>query len=315
MFNLDKKFRLEDFISAQNDASFLNGDVLEQLNKIPDNSINLIISSPPYNLGKSYEKRQDLQEYLTWQKNVLSHCVNKLKDNGSIVWQVGNYIKNGEIFPLDIYFYSILKEFDLKLRNRIIWHFEHGLHAKNRLSGRYETLLWFSKNDDYVFNLDSIRVPSKYPGKRHFKGEKKGQPSGNPLGKNPSDFWIIIQNEFENGIMEIPNVKANHIEKTIHPCQFPVELVERFVLALSNENDVVLDPFAGVGSSAIAALKHKRKSILIEKEKMYLDLAKKRILKLQDQTLKLRPLGKKIYQPKGNESVAKIPQEWQNKLF
>lgn len=86
-----------------------------------------------------------------------------------------------------------------------------------------------------------------------IRAKKKGQPSGNPLGKNPSDYWAIISQEWENGIIEIPNVKSNHPEKTAHPCQFPIELIERCVLALTNENDWVLDPFGGVGSSLIAA--------------------------------------------------------------
>ena len=125
------------------------------------------------------------------------------------------------------------KGFGLKLRNRIIWRFNHGLHCKKRFSGRYETILWFTKNDEYVFNLDPVRVPSKYPGKRHFKGPKRGQLSGNPLGKNPSDIWDVVQQDWEDEVWDIPNVKANHPEKTEHPCQFPVELVQRCVLALT----------------------------------------------------------------------------------
>ena len=109
------------------------------------------------------------------------------------------------------------------MRNRIVWHFEHGLHCSRRLSGRYETIMWFTKGDDYVFELDPIRVPQKYPGKKYFKGPKAGQYSCNPLGKNPGDVWTI------------PNVKSNHVEKTGHPCQFPVELIERLVLALTRK--------------------------------------------------------------------------------
>ena len=182
-----KKFAYSEAFSGDSDVNLILGDSLEELKKIPDESFQLVVSSPPYNIGKIYEKRQDFDAYLAWQEEVLKECVRSLKAQGSIVWQVGNYVEKGEVFPLDIFFYPILKKLGLKLRNRIVWHFDHGLHAKNRLSGRYETLLWFTKTDDYVFNLDPIRVPSKYPGKLHYKGEKKGQPSGNPLGKNPSD--------------------------------------------------------------------------------------------------------------------------------
>ena len=152
----------------------------------------------------------------------------------------------------------MFKNAGFRLRNRIVWHFGHGLHASKRLSGRYETLLWFSKTDNYTFNLDEIRVPSKYPGKRSFKGANKGELSGNPLGKNPSDFWDDIKDDDDKLVWEIPNVKANHPEKTAHPCQFPVELAERCVLALTNNKDIVFDPFVGSGSSAVASIMHGR---------------------------------------------------------
>ena len=162
------------------------------------------------------------------------------------MWEVGDYVEAGEVYPLDIYFYDIFKDAGFHLRNRIIWHFEHGLHASKRFSGRYETILWLTKSHKYTFNLDDIRVPSKYPGKTHYKGAKRGQPSGNPLGKNPSDFWNVVTSDWEKEIWDVPNVKANHPEKTIHPCQFPIELIQRCVLALTDQGDLVLDPFLGV---------------------------------------------------------------------
>ena len=197
------------------------------------------------------------------------------------------------------------------LRNRIIWHFGHGLHASKRFSGRYETILWFTKSKEYLFNLDAVRVPSKYPGKRHYKGKNKGKPSGNPQGKNPSDFWEIAINEWAKEVWEIPNVKANHPEKTLHPCQYPVELVERCVLALTNENDWVFDPFAGVGSSLIAAIKHNRKAMGCEKESEYIEIAHQRINSYFEGTLRTRPMGKPVYKPTGKEKVAQVPKEWQ----
>lgn len=308
---MNNNFSISDKFNNSSSAIICCDDTLDILKPIPNESFDLIISSPPYNIGKSYEKKENLNNYLLWQEEVILECFRTLKDKGSIVWQIGNFIENGEIMPLDFYFYPIFKKIGFKLRNRIIWHFEHGLHASKRLSGRYETALWFTKSDNYTFNLDAIRVPSKYPGKRHYKGEKKGQPSGNPLGKNPSDYWKIITNdEFYLGIMDIPNVKANHVEKTIHPCQFPVELVERFVLALTEENNIVLDPFSGVGSTAIAALKNNRRAMMIDKEEVYCNIARERINKLENGSLKLRPLGKPVHRPTGKEKVASIPQEW-----
>ncbi len=293
------------------DVLIANTDTLEFLKTMPDNSVTLIVTSPPYNVGKPYEDKKEFREYLSFQKAVIAECVRILKDDGSICWQVGNYVEKGEVYPLDIFFYQILKfEFGLKLRNRIIWHFGHGLHAKKRFSGRYETILWFTKTDNYIFNLDDVRVPPKYPGKRHYKGKNKGKPSCNPKGKNPSDVWEIIKTDFETCFWNIPNVKANHPEKTIHPCQFPIELVERLVLALTNPGDVVLDPFMGVGSSLLAALLHERRTIGVDKEKDYVEVALNRIKDLEEGKLKRRPLGKPIYQPKGTEKVSQIPEEW-----
>ncbi len=286
------------------------GDALDLLKQIPDGTIQLIVTSPPYNIGKEYEIRVAIDEYLKQQMEILAELYRVLGDKGSICWQVGNFVDHGEILPLDIAYYPIFKSLGMKLRNRIVWRFGHGLHASKRFSGRYETLLWFTKSDEYVFNLDAVRVPAKYPGKRHFKGPKKGQLSGNPLGKNPSDVWEIVTRDWETGFWDIPNVKANHPEKTIHPAQFPIALVERCVLALSNENDWVLDPFAGVGTSLVAALMHKRRAIGSEKEAKYVQIARERILALYAGTLKYRPLGKPVYQPTGREKIAQIPEEW-----
>lgn len=294
------------------EAVFLSGDSARTLTTIPSQRIKLVITSPPYNLGKAYEKATALETYLAQLQPILSELVRVLAPDGSLCWQVGNYVESGEVFPLDMYYYPIFKSLGLKLRNRIVWHFDHGLHASKRLSGRYEVLLWFTKGDEYTFNLDSVRVPSKYPGKTNFKpGPDYGKPSGNPLGKNPSDIWKLIQHEWEVGMWNIPNVKANHPEKTIHPCQFPIELVERCVLALTNEGDWVLDPFSGVGSALLAALRRNRRAIGCEQDSQYVTLAKQRVKDFYAGSLPYRPLGKPVHQPTGREKVAQVPVEWQ----
>ena len=232
-----------------NSYKIVNNDRMKLLKKLKSNSVQLIITSPPYNIGKSYEIKKPLKNYLDEQKRTLKECVRVLKKRGSICWQVGTYVKKKfEIIPLDIMIYNICEKLGLKLRNRIVWHYEHGLHASKKFSGRYETIMWFTKSDKYTFNLDNVRVPQKYPGKVAYQGKNKGKYSGNINGKNPSDVWII------------PNVKSNHKEKTIHPCQFPIELAERLILALSNKNDLVVDPYAGVGTTLVAALKNNRKT-------------------------------------------------------
>jgi len=287
------------------------GDSLETLKQCPDGFAKLIITSPPYNIGKVYEKKAKFEVYLSKIRPMLEELKRVLSPEGSLCWQVGNYVKNGEVFPLDIFYYHLFKdELHLHLRNRIIWFFDHGLHSKKKFSGRYESILWFTKEDTYTFNLDSIRVPAKYPGKRYFKGQKKGQLSGSPLGKNPSDIWRIIVEDWEKELWDIPNVKANHPEKTIHPCQFPIELVERCVLALTNEGDWVLDPFSGVGSALLAALIHNRRAMGCEKEPLYIQIAHQRIIDLYNGKLRYRPLGRPIYKPSGGEKVAQVPEEW-----
>lgn len=273
----------------KSDVVLHNGDTLELLKQIPDGEAMLIITSPPYNIGKEYEKVSPIEKYLNQQEEVIKECVRVLNDEGSICWEVGNHM-NGEVYPLDILLYPIFKKYGLKLRNRIIWHFGHGLHASKRFSGRHEAILWFTKNDNYHFNLDPIRVPQKYPQKKHYKGKKKGQLSGNPLGKNPSDVW------------DIPNVKSNHPEKTEHPCQFPIELVERLVLSMTNEGDLVIDPFMGSGSTAIASVKNNRRSAGADTMKKYLDIAKERLIKLEKGELGMREIGTPIHQPKDSQS-------------
>ncbi len=256
------------------------------MESLSDGTMKLIVTSPPYNIGKSYEKRRSLDVYIAEQEATISECVRLLHDQGSICWQVGNHIApDGEVFPLDLVLYPVFKRHGLHLRNRIVWHFEHGLHCSRRLSGRHETILWFTKGDDYTFNLDPIRVPAKYPNKKHFKGPKIGELSGNPLGKNPGDVWAI------------PNVKANHIEKTPHPCQFPVELVERLVLSMTDPDDNVLDPYMGVGSAIIAALMHGRAGYGCDIEPEYVRIAVERIQRLREGTLRTRPMGKPVYDP------------------
>ena len=286
------------------------GDCLRSLAGVPDGAINLIVTSPPYNIGKEYEVATNLEAYLHALAPIVDELVRVLSPRGSICWQVGNFVDRAEVYPLDIFYYPVFKQRGLRLRNRVVWHFAHGLHASKRLSGRYETLLWFTKGDDYTFNLDRVRVPSKYPGKRHFKGEKYGQPSGNPLGKNPSDVWRIVQQDWESGLWDIPNVKANHPEKTLHPCQFPIELVERCVLALTDPGDWVLDPFSGVGSALLAALRHNRRAFGCEKEAEYIHTARARITDFYAGTLPYRPLGKPVHQPSGRERVSQVPAEW-----
>ncbi len=279
--------------------SLWEGDVERFLDALPLEPIfDLIVTSPPYNIGKPYEERSKLEDYLLWQSRLIDKLVPRLKPTGSLCWQVGNYVEDGEILPLDIEFAPIFRAHKLQLRNRIMWHFGHGLHSKRRFSGRYEVILWYSKTKDYVFNLDAVRVPSKYPGKRHFKGPRSGELSGNPLGKNPEDVWSI------------PNCKSNHVEKTDHPCQFPVGLIERLVLALTKPGALVFDPFAGVASAGVAAAIHDRRFIGCEINAEYVRTGKQRLVDALAGTIKYRPHDKQIYDHT-QSNLSRKPSEWE----
>jgi adenine-specific DNA-methyltransferase len=285
------KLRIENVFDRKADVILYCGDCMDLLSTMPSGSVRLVVTSPPYNIGKSYEKKTNIETYLSWQKRVIDECARVLSDDGSICWQVGNYIDNGEIIPLDILVYPFFQQMGMHMRNRIIWHFEHGLHASKRFSGRYETINWFTKTDNYAFNLDPVRVPQKYPQKRYFKGPHQGELSGNPLGKNPSDVW------------DIPNVKANHVEKTVHPAQFPVELVERLVLSMSDPGDFVLDPFMGVGSTLIAAIMHGRRAIGAEISPEYCSIARERVDLAERGELRVRPMERAVYDPAEGKSI------------
>jgi adenine-specific DNA-methyltransferase len=250
----------------------------------------LIFTSPPYNLGKEYEPLLSIKEYVSWQRAIITLASKCLSNHGNICWQVGNYVANGQIIPLDVLLHPIFTSLGFKLRNRIVWHFGHGLHAKRRFSGRYETILWYSKQDDYFFDLDSVRIPSKYPGKRHYKGPNKGHLSSDPRGKNPEDYW-----EFEEDVWDIPNVKGNHVEKTTHPCQFPVGLAERIILSLCPAGGLVVDPFSGVATSGVAALIHGRRFIGSETSKKYVQVGIKRLKDAIAGRIRYRPHDRPIY--------------------
>jgi adenine-specific DNA-methyltransferase len=295
-----KSIQIKARFSLRHRATLFHGDCLELLRVIPTASVQLVVTSPPYNVGKEYEENVTIEEYLKFQRMVIEECVRITRPGGSICWQVGMHVNgHGQLIPLDLLlhplfaFYAMTDE--LRLRNRIIWHYEHGLNCVNRFSGRHETILWYTKGDDYTFNLDAIRVPQKYPGKRAFKGKRVGQFSSNPLGKNPGDVWIL------------PNVKANHMERTGHPCQFPLEIPERLILALTKKKDLVVDPFVGSGTTAVAAVLHGRRVAGADIESKYLQIARLRLRAVVAGTLRRRLFGKPVFEPKPNTKLTTNP--------
>ena len=288
--------------SIENDVTLYNGDCLELLKSMPDAVVDLVVTSPPYCMGKSYEDpKDDLQTFFDKHTELLPEIFRVLKPGGSMCWQVGYHVKNNEVMPLDFMVHEVIKHHpdkqiasELILRNRVVWTFGHGFNASHRFSGRHEVILWYTKGREYNFDLDSVRIPQKYPGKRYYKGDKKGQFSGNPLGKNPSDVW------------DIPNVKANHLEKTEHPCQFPVAIPQRLIKALSPEGGLVLDPFFGSGTTAVAAALEGRRFAGADTERDYCEIANARTQEAFAGTIRYRE-DKPVYKPDGRQAVAKKP--------
>jgi adenine-specific DNA-methyltransferase len=276
-------------------AEIWQSDAIEFLEKVQPNSISLIISSPPYFMGKEYDRSHSADDFVAQHERLFPLMVRAIKPGGSLCWQVGHHVRGGRVIPLDALVYGVAAENkELILRNRIVWMFNHGVHCSKRFSGRHETILWFTKGDEYTFDLDAVRVPQKYPGKRHYKGPRKGEWSGNPLGKNPGDIW------------DIPNVKARHVEKTDHPCQFPTALVRRFVRALTKPGDLVADPFLGSGTTCVVALLEERNFLGCEIETKYLRISKTRLESIGNGQLRMRP-DTPVRLPRVGEAVSTAP--------
>ena len=298
------KTKIYKIYKESNGVTLFNGDCLYLMRKLPNESVDLVVTSPPYCMGKAYEDpHDDIETFRQQHISIFDDLYRILKPGGSVCWQVGYHISDKCVIPLDYVVYDIFstesakREHPFILRNRIIWTFGHGLNSTARFSGRHEMILWFTKGKQRVFNLDEVRIPQKYPGKRSYKGPNKGELSGNPFGKNPSDVW------------EIPNVKAKHIEKTEHPCQFPVAIPQRLIRALAPVNGLILDPFMGSGSTGVSTVIEGRRFVGAEIKKEYYDIAIARITDAIDGKAKIRE-DKPVMEPNGNESVAKLPEEF-----
>jgi adenine-specific DNA-methyltransferase len=281
-------------------TTLFHGDCMELISRMPDNCVDLTIASPPYCIGKAYERSKSLEDFVAEQRRVLPEIVRITKAGGSICWEIGYYAKkNGSIHPLDYEVFAILAAIKgIVLRNRIIWTFGHGVHGRHRFSGRHETIMWFTKGDAYAFDLDAVREPQKYPGKTMSSGPRKGQLSGNPKGKNPSDVWSI------------PNVSAKHTEKLQHPCQFPIGLADRLVRALCPQDGIVFDPYMGSASAGVAAILNGRRFIGSEIKKSYIQIATDRLALAYNGTVPHRPVDKPIFVPGPGLAVARRPEHF-----
>ncbi|WP_462263318.1 DNA-methyltransferase [Desulfovibrio piger] len=242
-----------------------NGDALLLLKKLPADSIDLFFTSPPYNIGKEYEKIIPINEYIKWSQQWINLVYTATKHNGAFLYNIG-YINMENIAHAIPIIYLLWDKIPFYLQQEIIWNYGAGVAMKKYLSPRNEKILWYVKDkDNYCFNLDDIRDPNVlYPNQK-----KKGKLRCNTLGKNPSDVWQIAK--------VTSGKNRSSAERTKHPAQFPLDLCERVIKGFSQENEVVIDPFLGSGSTIEACLRHNRYSIGFEINKSYCSIAYTRI--------------------------------------
>ena len=240
-------------------------DVLNGLHRLDDASIDLTITSPPYNIGKEYESILPLDEYLAWCEQWIKEIYRVTKPGGAFWLNLGYFEvgERGRCVPIS---YLLWDKTPFYLMQEVVWHYSAGVSCKNLFSPRNEKWLWYVKDkDQYTFNLDSIRDPNvKYPNQK-----KNGKLKCNPDGKNPGDVWSIPK--------VTSGANRSSKERTTHPAQFPIAVIERIILGCSNPGDLVLDPFAGSGSTLVAAYLNQRGSIGFEINPDYYKLAMKRI--------------------------------------
>ncbi len=240
------------------------GDSRELLKKIPDSSVKLVVTSPPYNIGKNYGKYKDkisLEEWKILINDITKEIYRILTPDGSFFLNLSPipYGKNKEILPLPYIGYDILKENKFYLRNMITWTFNNMQNCTNRLSGRYENVLWAVKDlENYIFNLDDVRIPYITQNDKRLEGGK---------GRNPTDVWYF------NRVNNVSKKKRG----ISHPTVYPTEMIDRIILMGSNSGDTILDPFLGSGSTAVSALNNGRKIIGFELDLVYENEIKHRI--------------------------------------
>lgn len=244
-----------------------NMDCLKGLAMLEKPFFDLTVTSPPYNIGKEYEKVVPISEYIEFSKKWMREIHRVTKPCGAFFLNIG-YVEiphKGHAVPLA---YFLWDKTDFYLRQEIVWNYGAGVASTRGLSPRNEKLLWFVKDKErYTFNLDAIRDKNvKYP-----KQKKNGKLRCNTLGKNPSDVWEIAK--------VTSGTNRASPERTPHPAQFPVDLIERITKGFSNKNNLILDPFMGSGTVAEVALMNKREVIGFEIKKEYCDYTVERVEK------------------------------------
>ncbi|MDC1465852.1 site-specific DNA-methyltransferase [Polaribacter sp.] len=273
----NKYFNVEEGLVEKSGNCFYRvEDCLKVMKEMKPKTVNTIVTSPPYNLDKKYGKYDDNRPIEEWEKlisDTAKAAKRILKDNGSFLLNVSPIPdkKTKEIIPLDAIAYYIFKKEGFFLRNSIVWHFNNMQNCTNRLSGRWESILWFVKDiNNYQFNLDAIRIPFLTKGDKRLEGKK---------GRNPTDTWSfdLPASDFWY-FNRVNNMTKNKLGLTDHPCIYPTPMIERVIKMTTVEGDVVLDPFLGSGTTLVAAQKLDRIGLGIELDDRYKDIITKRVL-------------------------------------
>ena len=264
----------KDIFSIKN-SYFTIGDCVETMAHMPDGIVNTIVTSPPYNLDKSYGKYDDKREFSEWEElieKVAKEAYRVLAPNGSFLLNVSPIPeqKTKEIIPLDAIAYFIFKRNGYHLRNSIVWHFNNMQNCTNRLSGRWEAILWFVKDiNNYKFNLDDIRVPYITKNDKRLVGG---------TGRNPTDTWNYDIPESDFWYFDrVNNMTKNKLGISEHPCVYPTPMIERIIKMTTDRGDVVLDPFLGSGTTLVAAENLGRIGLGVELDAKFKDMIIKRV--------------------------------------
>lgn len=236
-------------------SEILQGEALDMLDSIEDDSVDLVFADPPFNIGKNYDGYEDDMsdsEYYEWTMEWVNECKRVLKENGSI------YIAIGDRYAAEMK--QIMESVEYDWRNWIIWYYNFGQHMQKKFSRCHTHIHYYVVDDDkdFTFNADEIRVPSA-------RQKKYNDKRANPEGKVPPDVW------------EVPRLQGNNNERLDHPCQMPEKILERIIKASSNEGDIVLDPFAGSGTTCAMAKKLGRYYIGVEQSEKYCEMIEERL--------------------------------------
>lgn len=242
-----------------------NVDCLSAMRLLEKPFIHLTVTSPPYNIGKEYEQVRPVEDYIEWCTQWINEIYRLTTTSGAFILNLGYLEVPGRAKALPIP-YLLWNRIPFYMIQEIVWHYGAGVASRKMLSPRNEKFLWYVKDPaNYVFNLDDIRDKDvKYPNQK-----KNGKLKCNQLGKNPSDVWIFPK--VTSGANRSPE------ERTEHPAQFPEAVVDRFIKGMSNENQIVFDPFIGSGTTAVSALRNGRRVLGFELNERYCKIAARRI--------------------------------------